>query len=356
MRAVTLVVRGFRNLADAEFALPEAGVALVGPNGHGKTNLIEALAYPVLLRSLRGARDRDVARFGGPGFHVGLVRDSGPSIQITYAAPDARKTVLIDGGEQRTIAEALGHWLAVAFLPADIAIVQGGALERRRWLDRLLSLADPHYLSGLLRYRAALAQRNAALRAGDATAAGAFEPALAMYGAAVTAARLAWVETAAPGWTTELESLGETGEVGLRYRGDDALVDPDAWPDRLAASRRRDVQRGQTHVGPQRDDLVLTLDGRALRAYGSTGQHRAAAIALRLLELETIRRERAAEPALLVDDVFAALDGDRQARLASRLMRGQAQRVVAAPRAASLPAELDLPRWSVDHGVVREDG
>jgi DNA replication and repair protein RecF len=331
-------------------------VALVGPNGHGKTNLIEALAYPVLLRSLRGARDRDVVRFGGPGFHVGLVRDGGPSIRITYAADSARKTVLIDGAEQRTITEALGHWLAVAFLPADIAIVQGGALERRKWLDRLLSLADPHYLSGLLRYRAALAQRNAALRAGDTAAAGAFEPALASHGATVTVARLAWVEAAASGWRTELEALGETGEVGMRYRGDDALVDPAAWPDRLAASRRRDLQRGQTHVGPQRDDLVLTLDGRALRAYGSTGQHRAAAIALRLLELETIRRERDAEPALLVDDVFAALDGDRQARLASRLMRGRAQRVVAAPRAGSLPAELDLPRWSVDHGVVREDG
>ncbi|MEO5826033.1 MAG: DNA replication and repair protein RecF [Gemmatimonadales bacterium] len=356
MRAVTLVVRSFRNLADAEFELPPAGVALVGLNGHGKTNLIEALAYPVLLRSLRGARDRDVVRFGGPGFHVGLDRDEGPSIKITYAAETARKTVLIDGAEQRTVTEALGHWLAVAFLPTDIAIVQGGAMERRKWLDRLLSLADRHYLSGLLRYRAALAQRNAALRLGDVAAAAAFEPALAHYGAAITAARLAWVEAAVSGWRAELDTLGEAGEVDLRYRGDDALTDPAAWPGRLEATRRRDLQRGQTHVGPQRDDLVLTLDGRALRAYGSTGQHRAAAIALRLLELETIRRERSAEPALLVDDVFAALDGDRQARLASRLMRGQAQRVVAAPRAASLPAELDLPRWSVDHGVVRGDG
>lgn len=355
MRAATLVVRGYRNLADAEFSVPEAGMALVGPNGHGKTNLIEALAYPVLLRSLRGARDRDVVRFGGPGFHVGLERVDGPSIRVTYAADAARKTVLIDGAEQRTIADALGHWLAVAFLPADISIVQGGALERRKWLDRLLSLADPHYLSGLLRYRAALAQRNAALRTGDTVAAEAFEPALAASGATVTASRLAWVAGAVVGWRTELDTLGEAGEVGLRYRGDEALVDPAEWPARLAASRRRDVQRGQTHVGPQRDDVVLTLDGRSLRSYGSTGQHRAAAIALRLLELETIRRERCAEPALLVDDVFAALDGDRQARLAGRLMRGNAQRVVSAPRAASLPAELELPRWSVDHGVVRED-
>lgn len=355
MRAATLVVRSFRNLADATLEIPPAGAALVGPNGHGKTNLLEALAYPVLFRSLRRARDADLARFGGPGFHIGLAVAGGPDITATFDARSRRKVVGIDGVEQSTITSALGTWLAVAFLPTDIALVQGGAAERRRWLDRMLSLADPHYLSGLLRYRAALAQRNAALRAGDAVGAGAFEGALATAGATITERRIAWAGSATEPWAAELDALGERSAVALRYRGDYDLVDPVRWVGKLETTRRRDLARGQTHVGPHRDDVTLNLGGRALRDYGSTGQQRSAAIALRLLERETIAAARAAHPALLVDDVFAALDGDRQARLAARLATRPGQRFVTAPRAAELPQELDLPRWSVDDGGVTEE-
>lgn len=354
MHAASLVVRSFRNLADVALDLPPQGVALIGPNGHGKTNLIEALGYPVLFRSLRGARDRELVRFGGPGFHVAVTRRDGCTIASTFTAATGRKSVSVDGTEHATITSALGHWLAVAFLPTDIALIHGGAAERRKWLDRLLSLADPHYLSGLLRYRAALAQRNAALRNGDAQAAGVYEHLLATHGAAVTARRITWASSSAAPWQRELEVLGETMPVALRYRGDDALAEADAWAPRLAASRPRDLARGQTHVGPHRDDVALTIGGRPLRDFGSTGQQRSAAIALRLLELETIRRDRGVEPALLVDDVFAALDGRRQAMLASRLVQGNGQRVVTAPRDAGVPEELDLPRWAVDAGVVTE--
>ena len=354
MRAASLVVRSFRNLADAVLTFPPEGVALVGPNGHGKTNLMEALAYPVLFRSMRGSRDREVARFGGPGFHVGVTLADGHDVTTTWSAEITKKSVTVDGIDQPTVTGALGHWLAVAFLPTDIALVQGGAADRRKWLDRLLSLADPHYLSGLLRYRAALAQRNAALRAGDAETARHFEPALASAGAAVTATRMTWARSAADPWREELDVLGEPTAVALRYRGDEDLADPAAWEFRLDASRARDLLRAQTHVGPHRDDVTLTLGGRALRAYGSTGQQRSAAVALRLLELDTISARRAVEPALLVDDVFAALDGERQARLAARLVRGSGQRVVSAPRAAGIPRQLELPRWSVDSGVVTQ--
>src|SRR5690349_17113657 len=99
MRVASLVVRGFRNLADTTLQIPDAGLVLLGRNGHGKTNLLEALAYPVLFRSLRGARDRDVARFGGPGFHVGLTRDDGTTVTTTWEAASGRKRVTIGGEE-----------------------------------------------------------------------------------------------------------------------------------------------------------------------------------------------------------------------------------------------------------------
>ncbi|HET9134886.1 MAG TPA: DNA replication and repair protein RecF [Gemmatimonadales bacterium] len=352
MRAAGLVVRGVRNLADATFELPPDGMALVGPNGHGKTNLLEALAYPILFRSLRGARDREVARFGGPGFHVGVQVASGPMIAVTWQAATGRKRITVDDVEQASVAGALGHWLGVAFLPTDLALVQAGASERRRWLDRMLSLADPTYLAALLRYRAALAQRNAALRRGEVRTAALFDGPLAEAGARVVAARHAWAATAAEPWSRELAAMGETVSVALAYRGDATLADPAAWPGRLGASAGRDAARGQTHVGPHRDDVLLTLDGRALRDFGSTGQQRSAAVALRLLELETLATARQVRPALLVDDVFAELDAERQRRLAHRLLERPAQRVVTAPRAEDLPTELELPRWHVRDGVV----
>lgn len=352
MRAARLLVRSFRNLDDAALELPPEGVALVGPNGHGKTNLLEAFAYSVLFRSVRGAADREIGRFGGPGFHVSLGLADGCQIETTWNSATRRKRIVVDGEEQATITGALGRWLAVSFLPTDVALVQGGAGERRRWLDRMLSLADRTYLAALLGYRAALAQRNAALRSGDGRTAALFNMALASSGVDVVRRRLAWAHAAVTPWQEELAALGESAAVGLRYKGDEALVDQEAWESRLGAAQARDLARGQTHVGPHRDDLVLHLGGHNLRDYGSTGQQRTAAIALRLMELETITTTRGTRPALLVDDVFAALDGSRQAKLAARLVARPGQRIVTAPRAEELPRELVLPRWGVEEGRV----
>lgn len=352
MRATTLVVRSFRNLAEAELTIPVEGLALVGPNGHGKTNLLEALAYPVLYRSIRGAADREIARFGGPGFHVAVGLADGGEIASTWTSATRRKRITVDGEEVAGRTVALGRWLAVAFLPTDLALVQGGAGERRRWLDRMLALASRPYLEALLRYRAALAQRNAALRRGDAGSVGAFDGVLARDGAAVITARQEWSKGASDPWMEELAALGETASTGLRYRTDEALADADEWPARLASSWSRDLARGQSHVGPHRDDVVLSLGGHALRDYGSTGQQRSAAIALRFLEQETLAARRGVRPALLVDDVFAELDSARQACLAERLVRRPGQRIVTAPRIEELPGQLALPRWQVRDGRV----
>ncbi|MEP6591821.1 MAG: DNA replication and repair protein RecF [Gemmatimonadota bacterium] len=352
MQATSVLVRSFRNLTDVALELPAEGVALIGPNGHGKTNLLEAIGYPVLFRSMRGAADREVGRFGGPGFHVELALATGGTLAATWNAATRRKRIVTDGVEQATITASLGRWLAVAFLPTDVELVHGGAAVRRRWLDRMLSLADRAYLEALLRYRAALAQRNAALRSGDPRATEAFEAPLAASGADVMRRRVAWVDQAGAPWQEELEALGEAFVVNMRYKGDETLVDPTAWSGKFAAARSRDQARGQSHVGPHRDDLVLHLGGHSLRDYGSTGQQRSAAIALRLLELETLAAARATRPALLVDDVFAALDATRQARLAGRLIARPGQRIVTAPRAEDVPRELELPRWSVRDGMV----
>ena len=362
MRAVRLAARGFRNLADFDLDLPPAGGVFLGPNGHGKTSLLEALYYPVLFRSFRGAADPDLGTWGGPGFGltVGLsdCRGDRPAggraaeLGSVYGRSDRHRRITVDGVESRTLAEAVGKWLAVVFLPTDLSLVQGAASERRAYLDRVLSLSYPDYFRALLRYRRALTQRNSALRQGRADLARTFEPGMAGPGSSIIAARIAWTERTAPRFGDESAALGESGGTALRYRGEATLADPDAWPAAFDVARRREESRGVSLVGPQRDDLLLDLNAHSTRDFGSTGQQRTAAVALKLCELATIAETRGTEPALLLDDVFAELDETRQAGLAERLKASERQVFVTAPRRDELPDSLELPVFEVRDGRV----
>jgi DNA replication and repair protein RecF len=355
VRLVRLVVRGFRNLADADYEIPTPGMVLLGHNGQGKTSLLEAIAYPVLFRSFRTPLEAEVARFGEPGFRTGLDFVRGErhrSVAATFRLAGRRKQLELDGAPVGRVVDAAGAWLAVVFSPEDVRLAGGPALARRLYLDRTLSLADRRYLLALTRYRGALAQRNAALRQGRADLAGAFDLPLADAGAQVVGRRLQWVAESAESFRRALVALGELGgEPDLEYTGHRELAEAGAWAPRLEAARSRDQARGSTSVGPHRDDLTLRLGGRPLRDFGSTGQHRSAAIALKLLELESLTTPAGEPPALLLDDVFAELDTDRQERLAARLFDGQgAQIFLTSPRSDELPAGLSLPRWLVRSG------
>jgi DNA replication and repair protein RecF len=353
VRLRRLVARGFRNLADLECEPPPAGVAILGANAQGKTNLLEAVYYLVLFRSLRGAADQEVLRFNETGFRVEAEVDESPAARLsaTYMAAGRRKRILVDGREPERLADAVGGWLAVAFLPADVGLASGPAAERRQYLDRLLSLADPRYLRALSRYRAALAQRNSALRQDRAELAEAFDRPLAMAGAEVIGIRERWAAGAAEQFRAELDCMGEPSEARLTYRGSEALRDPAAWADALGEARAADRARGLTTVGPHRDDLLLEIGGRPLRGYGSTGQQRSAAVALKLIEIASLSAARGTEPALLLDDVFAELDRERQGRLSRRLLGGGGRQVfLTAPRRDELPAELELEVWRMHEG------
>ncbi|HEY2824120.1 MAG TPA: DNA replication and repair protein RecF [Gemmatimonadales bacterium] len=348
MRLERIAVRGFRNLAALDLELPPRGVALIGENGQGKTNLLEAIYYLVLFRSLRGAKDRELVRFGEAGFFVGGTAD----VRVTagYEVEGRRKKVTVDGGAEEKLSSAVGRILAVAFSPADRSLVAGGPGERRRYLDVLLALAVPGYLNRLLRLRAALKQRNAALRRARAEEARAFDAPFAEAGEEIRRARAAWVSQ----WGRRVgelsAALGEREPVKLAYR----VHGPASIAAGLAETMERDLRRGMTTVGPHRDDLVLELEGRVLRHFASAGQQRTAAIALRLVEGETLREARGTDPIALYDDVFAELDDDRQERLLTlieRTLPGQA--IVTAPRVAELPARLlERERWTVKSGQV----
>jgi DNA replication and repair protein RecF len=366
----SLALRDFRNLARLDLAFPEVGVAIVGENGQGKTNLLEAIYYLHLLRSVRGARDVDVVRFGADGFHIAARTEGGVNHELSagFERAGRRKRVKLDGAEPQRLSDALGALPCVLFSPADVDLVAGAPSSRRRYLDILLALSSRPYLAALQRYRHALAQRNAALR--DALRSSGpkaeqrvavWEAPLAEHGAVLWRERVAWTSLASPRFAAMCDAIGEQSPVGMRYA---TALDPVSreLPDIVAAiahaleqKRGLDIRRGLTHAGPHRDDLTLTLDGRELRAFGSAGQQRTAAIALRLLESETLRERLGAAPLLLLDDPFAELDVRRSARILELLAeQGMGQTLLTVPRETDIPPALtQLTRWSIAGGAVR---
>ena len=374
VRVAELTLTSFRNYARATLRLPAAGVALLGNNGHGKTNLLEAIYYLGLFRSARGARDKDLIRFGDEGFHIAAQLDGSPRGALRVAAgfelATQKKRVTIDGVDATRLSDAIGAAPAVLFSPGDVALVRGAPTERRRFLDVMLSLADRHYLAALQRYRHALAQRNAALRtlggqarSGPALdAAAAFEPALAEAGATMLVARHAWATISAPVYAALLDAIGERTRVSLTLkRAGAAHAGVEALRSWLLATyeaqRSDDARRGTTHSGPHRDELQLLLDGRDLRSFGSNGQQRSAAIALRMLEAQTLLTSLGIAPLLLLDDPFAELDAERSASILSLLRDGgHGQVVLAVPRIEDIPRALTgLPTVRVEHGTLAVD-
>jgi len=359
-----LTARDFRNLAEVSIDVPAAGLALVGDNGHGKTNMLEAVYYLHLFRSLRGARDVELVRFGAAGFHVGATAANTrwDKAGAGFDRQSGERRILLDGVPCDRVSDALGAIPSVASSPADVSLVGGGPASRRRWLDVTLASTSPRYLAALRDYRAALAQRNAALRARSRQSpAGIWDSAVATLGASLTVTRAAFIDWARSRARAYAESLGERGTLELRYRtGEQVPPDPneeqvrDAIMAALAAGKDRDAERGVTHHGPHRDDVDLRLDSVSLRRFGSAGQQRTAAIALRLIESAWHRQSAGHDPILLLDDPVAELDRGRAARVLGLLTsETSGQVLLAVPREDDIPAELTaLSRMRVRSGTV----
>jgi DNA replication and repair protein RecF len=352
---------------------------LVGPNGHGKTSFLEALLYLEVFRSFRGAREGELVRFGADGFRVEAEVEGGragapahertgaPAHRRTDVVPEARRTVAagydartrakrvtVDGLVAERLVGAIGHVRGVVLSPFDVELVGGAPRERRRYLDVLLALTVPGYVTALAHYARALRQR-ARASAADCPV---WEALMARAGAQVASARRTWTATWAERYRASCVTMGERAEPGLTYEpGGPAEVDELAVA--LARSRERDLATGRTRVGPHRDDLRLTLDGRALRAFGSAGQQRTAAIGLRLVESAALAAACGEPPALCLDDAFAELDAERSARLGelvSGLSRDGSQVFATVPRDGEMPAAVGaLPKWTIRDGAMKAE-
>lgn len=366
-----LSIRRFRNLGAQELEIPPEGLALVGENAQGKSNFLESIYYLETFRSFRGARDEQLVGFDQDVFRVaGRLTppdDIAHAVEVTAAfqKKGRKKKVTIDGQEPERLSDGLGRLAAVIFSPADVAIVNEGPSERRRFLDIVLSLNVPGYLRSLQQFRQVLQQRNAALKDGQPVAlVRVWDESLVRAGGAVMSQRARWIqEISAPfeGYYAEV-SGGQVARVAYRPNiGVQGTPELDEWIEayRLALAEAADRERrmGTTVVGPHRDDVVLSLDADRpleVRDFGSGGQRRTAALALRLVEAATIRTARGQEPIVLMDDVFAELDAGRSERILDLIEREETGQVIlTAPKDSDVKVRRGaLPRWGIRAGVI----
>jgi DNA replication and repair protein RecF len=369
VRALSLT--DFRSYPSASLDFEPGVTAFVGPNGQGKTNLVEAVGYLATLASHRAAHDAPLVRSGAERAVVrGVVTDAGRDATIEVEiSPGRANRARLNGSVVSRARDVLGVLRTVLFAPEDLAIVKGDPAQRRTYLDDLLVARAPRFAAVRSDYDRVLKQRNALLKsAGNARRSGGnlrtldvWDTHLAEAGAALLAGRLELVAALAPlvdkAYT---EVSGGAGPVSVEYRSvlaDEVTRTPDrgvlgaALAAALAEARERELDRGVTLVGPHRDDLDLSISALPARGYASHGESWSLALALRLAGYDLLRSE-GSEPVLVLDDVFAELDDRRRAALA-QLVEPAEQVLITAAVAADVPERLTGARWDVESGQVR---
>jgi DNA replication and repair protein RecF len=351
-----LRLRDFRNYArlDAEFA--PGFHLLLGHNAQGKTNILEALYLIATLRSFRGVGGAQMIRHGQKGYFVGgkIIGQGEHEVKMYWSAQERRLS--LDARPVRALTDYLGVLRTVVFCTEDLLLVKGPARARRRFLDLLLSQTSPAYLPLLQRYTRALRSRNALLKQTplDPTALEGFSRELIRAGEEIIRLRRELAPKFSPLARLAYRGIAnDAEELRLEYqpslKGDFAVE--------LAQSRPRERVYRTTLIGPHRDDVRLLLNDRSAAQFGSEGQKRTLAIALKLAQAEYLTGIYGAPPVLLIDDIMGELDARRRSGFLPLLERAHQARgqVFMTATEENWPKELgrEVQRWSVAQGALR---
>lgn len=336
-------LRDFRSYDSAEASLGEGLTVVYGPNGSGKTNLLEGLYFGCTARSFRTTNDRELLRFGRPATRVEVTaveRFATHVLAVGYS-PGEPKRITLDGAPLLRLLDEQRRPLVSVFAPDRLELVKGVPQLRRAHLDQLVAALWPARAATRRAYGEALAQRNALLvriRGGRAavTSLRPWDLELARVGLELAADRAAAIALVAERFAEYAIALGLEGSVRVAYRPRSRAASAESLAEEIAANLEGDLARGYTTHGPHRDEVTFRRDGRDLRVFGSQGEQRAVLLALLLAERDALAQEGDRTPLLLLDDVMSELDGGRRARLAeSILARGQT--VLTATELAHVP-------------------
>ena len=374
MRIKSIELQNFRNIASLSLqAAPDVNV-IHGENAQGKTNLTEAIWMFTGAKSFRGAKDREMIRFGEDHCRTDLVfqsalREETASIELNQ--PDARgekraKTVCLNEVPLNSAAELAGQFYAVVFSPAHLSLVREGPALRRKFLDTAIGQIMPRYGHYLHEYQRTLLQRNTLLKDAERhpqllETMEIWEENLARAAAAVAFCRARYVERIRPLAAQVYEGISSGREqFDLHYLC--GVNEPHSctrdqlrsyYQQQLYREREEDMIRGATQCGPHRDDLELLLMGRSARIYGSRGQQRSIVLALKLAEADILYRKTGERPVILLDDVMSDLDMSRRDYLLNHLDGRQVFITCCDPETVRL---METGRgFYVEKGTVRQD-
>lgn len=333
MKIRSLQLRGFRNYASQDIEFGDGDVHMfVGPNGSGKTNILEAISVLSLSRSCRGHDDETLIRWGEDFYKITamLQRDdeSDATLEIVAQMRPARKKAAFLNDVRVPLARHVGTLPTVIFLPQDLTLFSGQPAGRRRFMDQLLCQMSPDYFVQLTQYQRCIKQRNVLLkRIAEQKASlqdlDTWDAQAAASGSAVTVARLELIETLNVSFSGEVELLGESWpSAEMRMQRHTTERDRDALEKELlslyAERRQRDVLLQATTVGPHREDWQVYVEDRALHTFASRGQERTAVLALLLLQVAYAELRSGRKPVILLDDVFSELDDTHQQAIVQR--------------------------------------
>jgi len=364
VRLRRLQLKNHRNYAQLELVPGPSLNVFIGANGQGKTNLLEAVAMLALSASPRARRESELVGPIGPGSRIEAAVETGAlrrEIAITLAVEGerTRRVIEVDGARRRAV-DLPGHFRVALFWPDDLGLIKAGPELRRRFLNQMLVQVEPGYARALAGLRRVLEQRNSLLKqiaAGQAGNGGqgvldAWNKELVQVGSEIAAARARAVLELAPEAARCHAEIASGEGLEIRYEGP-----PENLAEAVNNSLAEDLRRGSTSVGPHRDDLVVLLEGREARSYGSQGQQRTAVVSLKLAEAAVIQARTGERPVLLLDDVLSELDGERRAALLAEVAAG-GQVIITAVEAGPFPPDLIAKAmvWTVAEGKIEACG
>ena len=355
-----LTLRPFRNFKNTKLPLAPDGVLIVAPNGRGKSNVLEAISFLSIGKSVRGVRDREAVPHGGNQFEILGVWHNGKrehEVRLCYLS-DQGKRVFLDGAPLDRVSDLVSLFQTVHFCPEDVTLVLRFTAQRRRLLDILISQSDAAYLHDLQRFQRALVQRNRCLKRCQSAAEcrRELEPwdiQIVQFGGSLRRHRLGVLHEFQPLLTNYYTRFSTGSEVlNLAYNGTtDIAPGSRTLPSReelcaelqeeIDQGRERERLSGHTLCGPHRDVISFELNGEPAEMYASQGQRKSLLIAWKMAELRYLEARNGQQPVLLLDDMFSELDGERTRELLN-LVTDFGQVVITAPKSPheKLPARF----------------
>lgn len=311
-------ILNFKNIREATLEFSSGVNCLLGRNGMGKSNLLEAVYFLCMARSMSGVTESGLILHGEESFIVKgeFLADTDTREEVSAGVVKGKgKSLKRNGKEYARVSEHIGRFPLVSVTPADHTLVSGSAEVRRRLLDTVISQSDSTYLSNLIRYGRALESRNRMLRAGvrDNILYDSVETQMHDAAAAVHDSRRQWIKEISPVFEKRYRMIsGDSESASLAYR---SQIDSMSMRELLDSRRQKDLVLGYTSAGVHRDDIDCRLDDWSMRTVGSQGQVKTFTIALRLAIFDFLRSRAKSMPILLLDDIFDKLDSDRVERI-----------------------------------------